>query len=141
MAPAAIGLPNPRVQLTDMGPLLTPLRYVLVGLLATVVHYAVLAALVEIGEAGAGPSAAVAAVFGAMAGYAGNRRFTFRSRAAHGQALPRFAMVAAAIALSSAAIVWAGTELFGLHYFPSQLAATALTLAVGFSFHRAWSFA
>ncbi|MEX2050575.1 MAG: hypothetical protein WD944_04960 [Steroidobacteraceae bacterium] len=37
---------------------LAPLRYTLVGLFATVVHYAVLAALVEIGGASAGPAAA-----------------------------------------------------------------------------------
>lgn len=131
----------PRARATGMAARSAPLRYTLVGLFATAVHYAVLAALVEIGGASAGPSAAVGALLGAMTGYAGNRRFTFPRRTTHGQALPRFGLVAAAVALANAAIVWTGTEPFGLHYLPSQLAATALTLAAGYTLHRAWSFA
>lgn len=136
-----IDLAAPHARATGMANWSAPLRYTVVGLFATAVHYAVLAALVEIGRASAGPSAAVGAVLGAIAGYAGNRLFTFPSRTTHSQALPRFALVAAAVALANAGIVWIGTEPFGLHYLPSQLAATALTLAAGYTLHRAWSFA
>ncbi len=84
-------------------------RYLLVGLLATAVHYALLVALVEFAGAAAAPSAAFGAACGALAAYAGNRRFTFPGAPRHGQALPRFLAVAALGAATNGAIVWTGT--------------------------------
>jgi putative flippase GtrA len=96
--------------------------------------------LVELAGASAVSSAAFGATCGALAGYAGNRRFTFSSRAPHGQALPRFAAVAAFGAIASGSIVLAGTELLRLHYLVAQLIATALILWTGFVLNRRWTF-
>jgi len=116
-------------------------RYSLVGGLATFVHYLVLVALVEGAGANPGLSAAIGATCGALAAYAGNRRFTFSSHAPHRQALPRFALVAAGAAIANGTIVWTGTEWLGLHYLLAQVAATALTLVTGFTLNRSWTFA
>jgi len=117
------------------------LTYTLIGGLATAVHYLVLIALVELADVGPGLAAATGATCGALAAYAGNHRITFASDAAHGRALPRFLLVAALGAITSAALVFAGTEWFGLHYLLPQIAATFLVLFAGFTINRRWTFA
>ena len=100
-----------------------------------------LGVLVELADVGAGLAAAIGATCGALAAYAGNRRFTFASDAAHCRALPRFLLVAALAAITSAALVFAGTEWLGLHYLVPQVAATVLVLFAGFTANRRWTFA
>ena len=126
-----------------MTALVTPAfgRYLLVGLLATTVHYALLVTLVEFAGAAAAPSAAFGAACGALAAYAGNRRLTFPGRASHGQALPRFLAVAALGAATNGAIVWTGTEVLGMHYLAAQVIATSIVVWGGFVLNRRWSFA
>jgi putative flippase GtrA len=116
-------------------------RYLLIGLLATAVQYGLLVALVELTGAAAAPAAAFSAACGALAAYAGNRRFTFAGGAPHGQALPRFLAVAAFGAAASCAVVWSGTEILGMHYLVAQAVATTLVLWSGFVLNRRWSFA
>jgi|SRR5688572_5164049 putative flippase GtrA len=116
-------------------------RYLLVGLAATAVHYALLLALVEFAGAAAAPAAAFGAACGALAAYAGNRSFTFKAGAAHRQALPRFLAVAACGSAGNGAIVWAGTEVLGMHYMAAQVIATAIVVWSGFALNRNWSFA
>lgn len=115
--------------------------YALVGLLATAVQYFVLVTLVERAAVPAGVAAAAGAAAGALAAYAGNRRLTFASRAAHARALPRFLAVAALGAATSAAVVFGGTEWLGLHYLLPQAAATAIVFVSGFTLNRRWTFA
>ncbi len=116
-------------------------RYLLIGLMATAIHYALLMALVELAGAAAAPSAAVGAACGALAAYAGNRRYTFASGAAHGQALPRFLAVAAFGAAANGAIVWAGTQVLDMHYLAAQVVATSIVAWCGFALNCRWSFA
>lgn len=115
-------------------------RYLAVGLVATGVHYLVLYLLVE--KFGRAPplAAAAGALCGALAGYAGNWRFTFARSAGHGQALPRFLAVAAWGALANGLLVWAGTRHMGLHYLLAQVVATVLVVLMTFRINRAWTF-
>jgi putative flippase GtrA len=115
--------------------------YALVGLLATAVQYLVLVTLVELAGTPAGRAAAAGAATGALVAYAGNRRFTFASRAAHARALPRFLAVAALGTATSAALVYAGTSWLGMHYLLPQAAATAVVFVSGFTLNRRWTFA
>lgn len=117
------------------------LRYALTGAAATAVHYAVLIFLSSVAGVPPWIAAAAGAGCGALLGYGGNRSLTFRSRRAHSSALPRFLLVAALGAASSAIVVWAGTALLGWHYLAAQLGATVGTLAAGFRLNRAWTFA
>lgn len=114
--------------------------YALVGVFATVVHYVVLVTLVERAGMDATAATAAGATAGALAAYAGNRRYTFASRAAHIRALPRFLVVAALGAATNAAIVFTGTAWLGLHYFVPQAAATLVVFFAGFALNRRWSF-
>ena len=114
-------------------------RYILVGIVATSVHYLILLTMVEKFGCYAPVSAATGALCGAFVAYAGNWHFTFLRSADHGHALPRFLLVAGWGALANGLIVWAGTSI-GLHYFLAQVAATVLVLVMTFQINRRWTF-
>jgi putative flippase GtrA len=116
-------------------------RYLVSGLLATIGHYTLLVALVELAGMPAAPSATFGAAVGALVAYAVNRRFTFPGRAPHARALLRFLAVAALGAAANGSIVWAGTEVLHMHYVAAQLVATALVIWSGFTLNRRWTFA
>ena len=114
-------------------------RYTAVGALATLAHYALLAALVE--WAGWPPplAAGAGAALGAQLAFAGNRGFTFAHRGPWLPAWWRFQLTAVLGGLTSVAVVWAGTGL-GLHYLLAQAAATLLALVLTFALNRRWTF-
>ncbi len=116
--------------------------YALVGGLATAVHYLVLVSLVELAGVSAGLAAATGATCGALAAYAGNRRFTFASdAAARPGAAPLPCRRGAGVA-TSAALVFAGTEWLGLHYLlPQAVGDRAHPCFAGFTLNRRWTFA
>jgi putative flippase GtrA len=114
--------------------------YVHCGIAATLVHYAVLVFLVEVGRWGAPLSAAAGASLGALVGYVCNRRITFRTtRVRHQQALPRFLTVATLAASTSAMVVLVLEPYLG--YLPGQALATAILLFLTFGINRGWTFA
>jgi putative flippase GtrA len=115
-------------------------RYTAVGAGATALHYGVLIALVERCGLPASPAAALGALCGAAAAYAGNRRFTFDSSRGHAQALPRFLAVAAASAATSAALVWLLSQRLGAPYLLAQAVATVATLLGGYLLNKRWTF-
>jgi putative flippase GtrA len=114
--------------------------FVVVGFVATGVHYALLIGLVEI----AGISAVAAALVGYGAGgtvsYGLNRRFTFRTKLPHEAAVSRFTLVAA--------VGFGLTYIFmsllvngaGIPYLPAQVATTGIVLLWNFAVHRLWTF-
>jgi putative flippase GtrA len=120
--------------------LLPFVTYVGTGAVATTAHYAVLMLLVELLGIAAPVAAATGAVLGGTVSYAFNRRYTFRSSAAHVQAVPRFAVTTVLLALANGVLVQQGTQMLGWPYLLAQLAATAILLGVGFALHRRWSF-
>jgi putative flippase GtrA len=116
-------------------------RFVLVGGLATVLHYLILIALVN----GAGADATIASTIGyalsTLVNYALNRRVTFRSQRRHGSALPRFLTLALVGLVINAAMVWLLAERLEIYYLIAQVAATTLTLLWNFIAARHWAFA
>jgi putative flippase GtrA len=114
--------------------------FVVVGFIATGVHYALLIGLVEI----AGISAVAAALVGYGAGgtvsYGLNRRLTFRTKLPHEAAVSRFTVVAA--------VGFGLTYIFmsllvngaGIPYLPAQVATTGIVLLWNFAVHRMWTF-
>jgi putative flippase GtrA len=111
-----------------------------VGVLAVIVHYAVLVGLVE--GAGAAPVASAGAGYlaGGLASYLLNRTHTFASDRPHREASWRFAAVMAvgfALTLGLMAIL---VGRLGLPYLPSQIAATGVVFAWNFAAHRWWTF-
>ena len=115
--------------------------YLIVGMVATAVHYLALMTLVETGMAPPAIAAMLGALLGAIAAYAGNRTFTFPdAKRHHTGALPRFLLVASMGAIVSGAVVRFGVESLHVHYLPSQVIATTLALFLTFGCNRAWTF-
>ena len=115
------------------------LRFGGVGLIGTCSHYLILLALVEGLAVAPVVASSAGAVTGALINYILNRRYTFTSRRAHREALPRFMAVALAGLTLNAAIL-AVLLSWGVHYMPGQLMATALVLLLSFAVNRSWTF-
>ena len=113
-------------------------RYVGVGAIATAVHYAVLAACVELGHWPAWWGSGVGAVVGAQVAFFGNRRFTFDHNGAVVPAWLKFMGTAGAGALLGMAVVALGVAL-GWHYLAAQVAATLCSLLLTYAVNRAWT--
>lgn len=117
----------------------TGLRYLGVGAVATLAHYALLGLAVELGHWPPPLAAGAGAVLGAQVGFVGNRGFTFGHCGAVWPAWWRFQLTALLSAVTSAALVALGGVL-GLHYLLAQALATGLALVIGFSINRRWTF-
>jgi len=116
------------------------LRYAGAGATGTLVHYAVLVALVQLANAAPVPASTAGAVAGAVINYGLNHRFTFASSKAHRTALPRFALIALAGVVVNALVLGALLTLPGLNYVVAQLLATVAVLVGGYLMNRAWTF-
>lgn len=116
------------------------LRYVLVGVVATGVHYAILVAWVEIAGWPAWSGAGVGAVVGAQVAFVGNRALTFMHRGRLLASWWRFQATAAVGALT--AVVTVGmAQRIGWHYLVGQVVATGLATLLTYAINRRWSFA
>jgi putative flippase GtrA len=115
-------------------------RYLAVGVAATLAHWALMAGLVETASVAPWLASGFGAVLGAQVAFFGNRRFTFAYTAAVGPAWWRFMGTALLGAVVGMAVVAAAVAL-GLHYLLAQALATGLVLLLGFVINRAWTFA
>lgn len=114
-------------------------RFVLVGVLGTLAYYASLAVLVEVCGLPVMLSTSIAFVLVTLENYLLHRGWTFRSEAAHGEALPRFLLMSAA----GFAINWMVMSLgvgLGFHYLLVQGAAIAAIVAWNFAISSYWIF-
>jgi putative flippase GtrA len=114
-------------------------RYTVVGAVATAVHYALLAFVVELLHAPAWIGSGLGAVVGAQVAFVGNRVYTFGHAGDAAPAWIKFQGTAAAGALLGMAIVGAGVRL-GVHYLAAQVVATLASLVLTFAVNRAWTF-
>jgi putative flippase GtrA len=108
-------------------------RFLLNGLAATAVHYAVLTILIEGAHLkSAGIANGIAAVFGISASYSGNKWLVFQSDATHRRTLPRFLTVYALVALMHAGFLAVWTDYGGLPYSIGFLIVTAISIMLTF---------
>ncbi|MEO8080050.1 MAG: GtrA family protein [Caldimonas sp.] len=114
-------------------------RYLAVGLVATVVHYALLVVLVQGHVTSARLAAGLGAWLGAQVAYAGNARYTFAGATPSLGSWLRFQLTAVIGAGISYAIVGAAVAL-GLHYLLAQFVATAVTVSITYAINKRWSF-
>ena len=115
-------------------------RYAAVGIAATVVHYALLVTMVEVGWLRPPVAAALGAVAGAQVAFAGNAWLTFRGAAVTLGAWWRFQLTALVGALLSFGLVAAGQRI-GVHYLVAQVVATLVAMLATYEINRRWSFA
>ena len=114
-------------------------RYGLVGGLATLAHWALLALLVELGATPAWLGSGCGALLGAQLAFFGNRRYTFDHA---GPVLPawwRFMGTAVLGGVLGMAIVAVGVAL-GAHYLLAQAVATVAGMLLTFAINRVWAF-
>jgi putative flippase GtrA len=109
------------------------------GAVGTIVHYAMLIALVEVGHMHSALAAAAGAGFGALVNYALNYRYTFRSKARHLDTFPKFALTALGAMLLSWLIVRAFVQ-WDAPYLVGQVLATGVVLLAGFASSQFWVF-
>ncbi|EIC19609.1 GtrA family protein [Thiorhodovibrio frisius] len=113
--------------------------FALVGAVATTVHYLFMGGLIILSAVHPVSATVAGFIAGALTGYLLNRRFTFRSRCAHRQALQRYLLVAGSGLSINTLIVALGIAA-GLHYALAQVGATVLVLFWNFWANRYWTF-
>ena len=123
-----------------LDPLLAQLsRYGLVGVVATLAHWALLAVLVERMGTPAWIGSGCGATLGTQLAFLGNRRYTFDHRGALWPAWWRFMGTAALGGVLGMGIVAAGVAL-GVHYLLAQAVATVAGMVLTFTINRVWAF-
>jgi putative flippase GtrA len=114
--------------------------FVVVGFIATGVHYAFLIGLVEI----AGLAPVTAALIGYCAGgtvsYSLNRRHVFRSNRPHQEAVSRFILVAAVGFGLTYLFMSLLVDRAGIPYLPAQVVTTGVVMLWSFAAHKLWTF-
>ncbi len=115
--------------------------FVGVGVVASLVHYALLVTLVEVGGLAPVPSALCGFTAGGFVSYGLNRRHTFVSDRPHEQAVWRFALVASVAFLLTYLAMRLLHEAGHIHYLPAQVATTLLVMVWTFGANRLWTFA
>lgn len=116
------------------------LAFLVVGLVATGSHYAVLIFLVEAMQIAAVPASAAGAFLGAVVSYFLNRKLTFRSNRAHRAAMPRFFTVAALSLATNTGLMAFFTGPLGIAYLPAQMVTTGFLIILTFGLNKLWTF-
>jgi putative flippase GtrA len=116
------------------------LRFLIVGTLATALHYAVLIGLVQSGLAVPVVASSIGFALSAAFNYAANRHYTFRSARDHTAALPRFVAVMIVGLAINASVLWFLSEPLRQPYLLAQVIATGFTLFWNFTANRRWTF-
>lgn len=113
-------------------------RFLMVGGVATAVHYVTAFLLLRLAAWPAVQASAAGFVVGALANYALNARYTFGLRGRHAHHLPRFAAVASIGWLLNAAGMW-GLLRAGVHPYVAQPVVTILVLFFNFLLNALWA--
>lgn len=111
-----------------------------VGMVAALVHYGLLIALVEGSGMAPVPATLAGYVAGGIVSYLLNRRLTYASNRPHAEAGWRFAMVAGVGFLLTWGLMHVFTVRFGLPYLPMQVVTTGIVLFWSFLANRFWTF-
>lgn len=115
-------------------------RFLGVGLLATLVQYAVLVAGVELLDAWPVRASAVGFALGAVLNYLLNRSYTFRSQVTHATGVFRFVVVVAIGLVANVLFMWLLNGYLGLNYLLSQVLTTGIVMFWNFVAHARWTF-
>ncbi len=119
------------------------LRYLVNGVVATIVHYGVLSLLLEVLHLpSAGVANFLAATVGITVSFIGSRYFVFRNHTAGlGTQLWRFVALYALFALVHAGVLFVWTDLMHLDFRIGFIIATGLQMLMSFSANKLLVFA
>ncbi len=111
-----------------------------VGAVASVAHYGLLVALVQVGGVAPVPSALCGFTVGGIISYGLNRRHTFVSERPHDQAVWRFALVASIAFVLTYLFMRLFHEIGHLHYLAAQAITTGIVMIWTFGANKIWTF-
>jgi putative flippase GtrA len=111
------------------------LRFALVGVAGTIVHYSVMIALIELADMGVVLATSFGFLAGAAVSYVLNRRITFVSRQPMGVGFVKY-VLALGVGLAINAGIVAGLQSLGAHYVIAQPIATGVVLFWNFGASR-----
>lgn len=117
-----------------------PTAFLVVGAMATALHQALVALLVETGVMGPAPANVFGFACAWVLSYAGHARYTFRSTRAHHQALPRFLVVSLFGLALGQGLYMALLRLDALHYLLALLLTQAVVAVATYLLGRGWAF-
>ena len=121
---------------SDIALLAQFLRFLLVGGIATLIHYVLLIALHSRLGVPAVAASAVGFVVSAVFNFIASYRYTFRSTTSIARSAVKYALVATAGLLLNSAILATVIEVFGWQYLVGQVLATCIVLAWNFLLGR-----
>lgn len=111
-----------------------------VSVISTLVHYAALIGLVEIGGAAPVPAALAGYCLGGIVSYRLNRTRTFISDRPHAEAGWRFAVVMAVGFALTLGLMKLFVDRLDLPYLPAQIVTTGVVFGWNFVAHKWWTF-
>jgi putative flippase GtrA len=114
--------------------------FVGVGVIASLIHYALLVTLVEVGGLAPVPSALCGFTVGGIVSYGLNRRHTFVSERPHQQAAWRFALVATVAFVLTYIFMRLFHETGHMPYLLAQLVTTGIVMIWTFGANKLWTF-
>jgi putative flippase GtrA len=119
-----------------------PVRYVINGVIATIVTYSVLSACIHVAHIpSAGISNFIAAVVGISASFIGNRNFVFPGgRESLWHQLGRFWILYAVLAVMQGVVMYVWADLAGLNYRIGFLIGTFLQMVFSYLGGKHWVF-
>jgi putative flippase GtrA len=111
-----------------------------VGVISSLIHYALLVALVEVGGLAPVPSALCGFTAGGIVSYGLNRRHTFVSDRPHDQAVWRFALVASVAFVLTYFFMRLLNDTGHMPYLAAQVITTGVVMIWTFGANRLWTF-
>lgn len=115
-------------------------RYVSVGVVGAVIHYACYLILINIGFAGPILASAIASLLGGVCNYLANYHFTFSSQQRHHEAASRFIAVAALGWLVNLGSMIVFYTWLGIHYLVAQVISTVVSFLFNYLGCSKWVF-
>jgi putative flippase GtrA len=115
-------------------------RFASVGAIGTLAHYVLLVMLVEMLRTNEVAASTAGATLGALVNYLLNRRYTFRSKKRHGEALTKFLIIAALGLTLNSLLMLIFVEILNIYYLLAQVLSTGLVLIWNFLGNRFWTF-
>jgi putative flippase GtrA len=122
------------------GRIVSFIKFLGVGVIATIIQYLILILLVEMFFAAPLIASTCGFIFSSTINYLLNYYFTFGSQAKHQLAAMKFVMVAAAGLALNSSIVYLLTERWITHYILAQVVATFIVLLWNFFAHQHWTY-
>lgn len=114
--------------------------FVVIGLAATAVHYAVLLLLVQVAHKPPVPATLLGFCCGGLISYSLNRRHTFKSRRRHREAVTRFVAVAGVGFVATALLMTAAVDGARVDYRLAQVVVTGIVTVWSYVASRWWTF-